>query len=109
LLQRFLRIPSERILAEKLAGNRDYRRICGFRRKTPSRGCFTYFRRNRFKEERFREAFNFMVGQAIALGAVKGYVLASTQQPLRLTAPETPRRASLIRMLMLVGLEQHTF
>jgi len=39
LLQRFLRIPSERVLPEKLAGNRDYRRICGFRRKTPSRGA----------------------------------------------------------------------
>jgi len=74
LLQRFLSIPSERVLAEKLAGNRDYRRICGFRRETPSRGCFTYFRRERFREERFKEAFNFMVGQA--LGAVKGYILA---------------------------------
>ncbi|MEM3666186.1 MAG: transposase [Candidatus Bathyarchaeia archaeon] len=52
MLQRFMRIPSERVLAEKLAKFRDYRRICGFRRKTPCRGCFTYFRRNRFKEER---------------------------------------------------------
>jgi len=51
----FPRIPSERVLAEKLAGSMDYRRICGFRRETPSRGCFTYFRRNRLKEERFEE------------------------------------------------------
>ena len=47
MLQRFMRIPSERALAEELAGIRDYRRICGFRRYTPSRGCFTYFRRKR--------------------------------------------------------------
>jgi transposase len=76
MLQRFEGIPSERALAEELAKCRDYRRICGFRRYTPSRGCFTHFRRNRFKEEKFKEAFNFMVGQAIALGAVKGLVLA---------------------------------
>ncbi|MBO3754418.1 MAG: transposase, partial [Candidatus Brockarchaeota archaeon] len=36
MLQRFMRIPLERALAEKLAGCRDYRRVCGFRRKTPS-------------------------------------------------------------------------
>jgi transposase len=76
MLQRFEGIPSERALAEELAKCRDYRRICGFGRDTPSRGCFTHFRRNRFKEEKFKEAFNFMVGQAIALGAVKGLVLA---------------------------------
>ena len=37
MLQRFMCIPSERVLAEELAGSRDYRRICGFRRITPSR------------------------------------------------------------------------
>ncbi|MEM0488090.1 MAG: transposase [Candidatus Bathyarchaeia archaeon] len=76
MLQRFMRIPSERVLAEKLARCRDYRRICGFRRKTPCRGCFTHFRRNRFREERFKEAFNFMVKQAVALGAVRGYAIS---------------------------------
>jgi transposase len=76
MLQRFMRIPSERALAEELAGSRDYRRICGFRRCTPSRGCFTYFRRERMGEERFKKAFDGMVMQAIALGAVKGYVVA---------------------------------
>ena len=30
MLQCFMRIPSERVLAEELAGIRDYRRICGF-------------------------------------------------------------------------------
>jgi len=63
-------------LAEELAGSRDYRRICGFMRCTPSRGCFTYFRRKRMGEERFKKAFEGMVMQAIALGAVKGYVVA---------------------------------
>ncbi|MEM3666864.1 MAG: hypothetical protein QW222_07280 [Candidatus Bathyarchaeia archaeon] len=48
----------------------------GFRRKTPSRGCFTYFSRDRFKEERFKETFNFMVEQAVSLGAVRGTALA---------------------------------
>ncbi|MEM3602724.1 MAG: transposase [Candidatus Bathyarchaeia archaeon] len=76
MLQRFMRIPSERVLAEKLAMCRYYRRVCGFRRKTPSRGCFTYFRRDRFKEETFKKAFNFVVGQAVALGAVRGTALA---------------------------------
>jgi len=76
MLQRFMRIPSERALAEELAGIRDYRRICGFRRYTPSRGCFTYFRRKRMGEERFKRAFESVVEQAIALGAVKGCVLA---------------------------------
>ncbi|MGC8999361.1 MAG: transposase [Candidatus Bathyarchaeia archaeon] len=76
LLQRFLCIPSERVLADRLAKCRDYRRICGFRRCTPSRGCLTYFRRKRMGEERFKKAFEDMVEQAIALGAVKGYVLA---------------------------------
>ena len=72
MLQRFMRIPSERALAEELAGIRDYRRICGFRRYTPSRGCFTYFRRKRMGEERFKKVFESMVEQAKALGAVKG-------------------------------------
>jgi transposase len=76
MLQCFMRIPSERALVEELAGSRDYRRICGFRRCTPSRGCFTYFRRERMGEERFKKAFEGMVMQAIALGAVKGYVVA---------------------------------
>jgi len=76
MLQCFMRIPSERALAEELAGSRDYRRICGFKRCTPSRGCFTYFRRKRMGEERFKKAFEGMVMQSIALGAVKGYVVA---------------------------------
>jgi len=76
MLQRFMRIPSERALAEELARSRNYRRICGFRRYTPSRGCLTYFRRERMGEERFRKAFESMVEQAIVLGAVEGYVVA---------------------------------
>jgi transposase len=76
MLQCFMRIPSERALAEELEGSRDYRRICGFRRCMPSRGCLTYFRLKRMGEERFNKAFESMVMQAIALGAVKGYVLA---------------------------------
>jgi len=39
MLQRFMRIPSERALAEELAGSRDYRRICGFRRYTLSKAA----------------------------------------------------------------------
>ena|GEM_PF-4224516 len=76
MLQRFMCIPSERALADELARSRDYRRICGFRRYTPSRGCLTYFRRKRMGEHCFKRAFEFMVMQAIALGAVKGYVVA---------------------------------
>jgi len=59
-------IPSERALAEELAGSRDYKRICVFSCCTPSRGCFTYFRRERMGEERFKKAFESMVEQAIA-------------------------------------------
>jgi len=63
MFQRFERIPSERALAEGLAKSRCYRRICGFRRHTPSRGCFTHFRRRCLGEERFREVFQAMVGR----------------------------------------------
>ena len=76
MLQRFMRIPSERALADELAKCRDYRRICGFGRETPSRGCFTFFRKKRMGEERFKRAFELMVEQAIALGAVRGNALA---------------------------------
>jgi len=76
MLQRFMHIPSERTLADELAKCRDYRRICGFKRYTPSRACFTSFRRRRLGKERFKRVFELMVEQAIALGAVKGLVLA---------------------------------
>ena len=76
MLQRFEYIPSERALAEGLAKSRCYRRMCGFGRHTPSRGCFTHFRRRRLGAERFEEAFEAMVGQAMALGASKGRSVA---------------------------------
>jgi 2,4-dienoyl-CoA reductase-like NADH-dependent reductase (Old Yellow Enzyme family) len=40
MFQRFIRISSEKTLAEKLAGSRDYRRICVFRRKRMDEECF---------------------------------------------------------------------
>jgi len=76
MLQRFEHIPSERALAERLAKTRCYRRMCGFRRHAPSRGCFTHFRRRRLGEERFERAFDAMVEQAMALGASKGRAVA---------------------------------
>jgi len=67
MLQRFERIPSERALAEGLAKSRSYRRMCGFGRRTPSWGYFTHFRRRRLGVERFEEAFEAMVEQAVAI------------------------------------------
>jgi hypothetical protein len=102
-----MRIPSKGALAEELAGGGDYRRICGFRRVTPSRGCLTYFRSKSMGGELFKEALEAMVEQAIAYGAVKGLAIGLIQQLLRLIAPEMPQ----IRggCLMLEGLEEHIF
>jgi len=43
MLQRLMRILSERALTDEFAGIGDYRCICGFRHVTPSREFFTYF------------------------------------------------------------------
>ena len=83
MLQRFEHIPSERALAEELARSRDYRRICGFGRHTPSRGCFTHLRRRRLGVERFKDVFQTMVGQAMALGASKGRGVAMDSTAFR--------------------------
>jgi transposase len=64
MLQCFMRIPSERALAEELAGSRDYWRICGFRHVTPRRGCLTYFKSKRMGKQRFKRAFEAKAGQA---------------------------------------------
>jgi len=74
MLQRFRRIPSERALAESLAKNRSYRRICGFRRHTPRRTCLGKFRGR--LAERFTAVFQAMVEQSMALGASKGRAVA---------------------------------
>lgn len=76
MLQLLEGLTSERVLTEELAKCRDYRRICRFKRKTPSRGCFTYFRRRRLGVGSFIKVFNAMLEQALALGAVKGYAFA---------------------------------
>jgi hypothetical protein len=62
-------------------------------------------------EERFRKAFEFMVEQAIALGAVKGYVVAidSTAFKAYSARDSSNKRVNLILTLMLEGLEEHTF
>ena len=78
MLQRFEHIPSERALAEELAKSRSYRRICGFKRRAPSRGCFTHFMRRRLGVERFKKAFEAVVQQATALGALRAEPLPST-------------------------------
>ena len=82
MLQRLEGIPSERALAEGLPRSREYRRMCGFGRRTPSRGCFNHLRR-RLGVERFREIFQAMVGQAMALGASKGRGVAMDSTAFR--------------------------
>jgi len=75
LLKHLLRIPSDRRLALRLKHDRKAARACGFRRRTPSHGLFTHFRR-RLGEETYLRVFNHLLRRLLDAGAVKGEVVA---------------------------------
>ena len=75
LLKHLLRIPSDRRLALRLKHDRRTARACGFRKKTPSHGLFTHFRK-RLGEETYHRVFNQLLAGLLEAGAVKAEVIA---------------------------------
>jgi transposase len=75
VLKHLLRVPSDRRLALLLKRNKRVARACGFRRKTPSHGLFTQFRR-RLGRDGYEKVFSMLLGQLLMCGVVKGDVVA---------------------------------
>jgi len=75
LLKHLLRIPSDRRLSLRLRHDRRIARVYGFRRRTPSHGLFSHFRR-RLGEETYHRIFNHLLRRLIDSGMVKGDVVA---------------------------------
>jgi len=69
VLKHLLRVPSDRRLALFLKRDRRVARACGFRRKTPSHGLFTQFRR-RLGRDGYEQVFSMMLEQLVKGGAV---------------------------------------
>ncbi len=76
ILKYLLQIPSDRRLALRLRRDRRLARACGFkRRRTPSHGLFTQFRR-RLGEEAYQLIFSRLARTLIESGAMIGRVVA---------------------------------
>ncbi len=75
ILKYLLQIPSDRRLALRLRRDRRLARACGFKRRTPSHGLFTQFRR-RLGEEAYQLIFSQLARMLIESGAMIGKVVA---------------------------------
>jgi len=75
LLKYLFRVPSDRRLALLLKRNRKMAKACGFKRKTPSHGLFTQFRR-RLGKDGYEKVFSMILKQLLRCGTVKGEVVA---------------------------------
>jgi transposase len=75
LAKHLLQIPSDRRLALRLRKDRRLARACGFKRRTPSHGLFTQFRR-RLGEEAYQLIFSRLARTLIESGAMIGKVVA---------------------------------
>ena len=75
ILKYLLQIPSDRRLALRLRRDRRLARACGFKRRTPSHGLFTQFRR-RLGEEAYQLIFSRLARTLIESGAMIGKVVA---------------------------------
>jgi len=71
LLKHLFRVPSDRRLALLLKKNKLVAGACGFRRKTPSQGLFTQFRR-RLGRDGYEKVSSLLLEQLLKEGAVKG-------------------------------------
>jgi transposase len=75
LLKYLRRIPSDRRLALLLKWNRRIAGACGFRRRTPSHGLFTQFRR-RLGGDGYEKVFSMLLEQLLRGEVVKGEIVA---------------------------------
>jgi transposase len=71
LLKYLLRVPSDRRLALLLKRSGKMAKSCGFRRKTPSHGLFTQFRK-RLGKDGYGKVFSMLLKQLLKDGAVEG-------------------------------------